>query len=356
MVLLTILAALLLLISYLASIVDPRKVWQFAFLGLAYPALLLANMLMLFYWIFKKKAWLCIPFLSILLGWNILFNNFSFRADIADSLKASEEQIRIMTYNVHNFKRFGEKNDLSTKKEILQIINLQQPDIICFQEFYTRNKGEFAISDSLKKMLKSDYHYFQPVSKNKFEAIGMAIYSKLPIVDEGTLHFSDIHTSNQCVYVDVKKGEKTFRIYNVHLQSINFKSEDYSYIDDVSNTGKADLYSSRRIGSKLKQAFLKRSEQVLMVKAHAEAANMPYLIAGDFNDTPASFAVNKMAEGIQNTFRVKGSGFSRTYNGMFPNYQIDYIMASNAFEIVNYKVLQKKLSDHYPVRSDLVLK
>lgn len=354
--LLNIIASLALLISYLASIVDPRKIWQLAFFGLAYPGLLLINIFILFYWILRKKLWVLIPICCILIGWNVLLNNVSFRSGTKDGPKESSDQIRVMTYNVHNFKRFGEKNDKSTKNDILGIIKLEQPDVICFQEFYTRRQGEFAIRDSLKKILKSNYYYFQPVSLNQYEAIGMAIFSKLPIVQQGVVPFKDSSSSNQCLYTDLKKGKRLFRVYNVHLQSINFKPEDYSYLDSVSTKGKTDMHSSRRIGSKLKQAFLKRSEQVILVKNHAQQSAYPYLIAGDFNDTPASFAVNQMAAGIQNAFREKGSGFSKTYNGMFPNYQIDYIMATTAFQVVNYKVLEKKLSDHYPVRSDLFLK
>jgi len=93
-----------------------------------------------------------------------------------------------------------------------------------------------------------------------------------------------------------------------------------------------------------------------IIKAHAAQCPYPYIISGDFNDTPASYSVNQMAKGLKNAFREKGSGFGRTYNGSFPNYQIDYIMASTQFDIASYHITEKKLSDHYPVRSDLVLK
>lgn len=356
LLLLNFLASLALIISYLAGLIDPRKIWQLAFFGLAYPGLLLANLLFLFYWILRRKIWVLLPLCCILIGWNVLLSNFSFHINSNDGPKASVNHIRVMTYNVHNFKRFGEKNDKSTKNDILHIIDQEQPDVICFQEFYTRRRGEYAIRDSLKKILKTNHYYFQPVSLNQYEAIGMAIFSKLPIVNQGLIPFKESTSGNQCLYADIKKEGRSFRIYNVHLQSINFEPQDYGYLDSVSIKGKTDIQSSKRIGSKLKQAFLKRSEQVLLIKNHAEQSAYPYLIAGDFNDTPASFAVNKMAAGLQNTFRKKGSGFCKTYNGMFPNYQIDYIMASSAFEVINYEVLEKKLSDHYPVRSDLMLK
>ena len=126
-------------------------------------------------------------------------------------------------------------------------------------------------------------------------------------------------------------------------------------MNSITGDGKADKSSARRLGSKLKIAFIKRSAQVVKIKAHAAHCLYPYIISGDFNDTPASYAVNEMAKGLKNAFREQGSGFGRTYNGNFPNFQIDYIMASPQFNVLSYLIIQKKLSDHYPVRSDLQL-
>jgi endonuclease/exonuclease/phosphatase family metal-dependent hydrolase len=167
---------------------------------------------------------------------------------------------------------------------------------------------------------------------------------------------ADKSSENQCLYIDVKKGEKSIRVYSMHLQSIHFDPDDYRYLNNVSKEGKADVSSTKRLGSKLKNAFIKRSEQVFKVRSHADACPYPYIISGDFNDTPTSFAVNQMCKGLKNAFREKGSGLGRTYNGSFPNYQIDYIMAGQQFNVTGYNIIEKKLSDHYPISSDLVLK
>jgi endonuclease/exonuclease/phosphatase family metal-dependent hydrolase len=346
-----------LLTSYLAPHVDPQKVWIFAFFGLAYPVLLFANVIMLVYWLLRRRWQFLLSLITILIGWNVLVNNIGFRLSGPDVEKPRQENtIRIMTYNVHSFKRYGSGNDISTKHEILNIIDQQKPDIIDFQEFYTKNRGQFEMRDSVIKIIGANYFYFDPVNFNSSEAMGMAIFSKFPIVAKGTISFSDVQSENQCLYVDVKKGQQTFRIYSVHLQSIHFDPEDYKYLDSVSKQGKADMKSTKRLGGKLKIAFTKRSQQVFKVKEHASKCPYPYLITGDFNDTPTSFAVNQMAKGLKNTFREKGSGFGRTYNGDFPNYQIDYIMASPQFDVLTYRIIEKKLSDHYPLRSDVLLK
>ncbi|RVU01253.1 endonuclease [Mucilaginibacter limnophilus] len=341
-----------LLISYLAPVVNPEKFWPLAFFGLAYPPILLLNMLAILYWVLRRKIYFFLSLVTILAGYHVLFNNIGFRFS---SSKANPEAIRIMTYNAHSFKPYGYNNDIATKQQMLQLVDDQQPDIISFQEFFTKKRGEYALLDSMKKIMKSSYYYFKPFHSSSAEEIGMAIFSKFPIENTGLIKLTDHISDNQCLFVDVKRNGKLFRIYNVHLQSIRFGPEDYKYLDTVSQKGKTNYASSRRLGSKLKQAFIRRSRQVFMIKQHASSCPHPYIINGDFNDTPSSFAVNTMAKGIKNAFREKGAGLGRTYNGNFPNYQIDYIMASNDFDFVNYRIIEKKLSDHYPLYSEVVL-
>ena len=116
--------------------------------------------------------------------------------------------MRIMTYNVHNFKRYGAKNDVSTKHEILQIITNESPDIIGFQEFYSRKHGEYDMVDSLQRILNTSGYYFEAFESNSTEGIGMATFSKLPISSTWADHVIRQKTSvNQCIYVDVKKRE-----------------------------------------------------------------------------------------------------------------------------------------------------
>jgi endonuclease/exonuclease/phosphatase family metal-dependent hydrolase len=344
-----------LLTSYLAPIINPTKFWPVAFFGLAYPFLLLGNVILIVYWLFRKSAWVFLSIIVIGIGWKVLNKNVGLRFTSSPTYIAGSNMIRMMTYNVHNFKRYGSKNDISTKHEILQIIKDQQPDIIGFQEFYTKNKGQYDVLDSIQKILNCKNYYFEQVRTNQDEALGLALFSKFPITAHGMIQLSEQGSENQCIYADIKKGVKTFRVYCVHLQSIHFDPEDYRYLNNVLQEGK-ESGSAKHLGIKLKTAFLKRSEQVFKIKDHAAACPYPYIISGDFNDTPTSFAVNQMSTGMKNAFTEKGSGLGRTYNGSFPNYQIDYIMASQQFDVADHYIIEKRLSDHYPVRSDLVLK
>ena len=349
--------AVALLISYLAPITNPQTAWLIPFFGLAYPPLFASNVILAVYWLIRRKWLVLIPLICIFCGWHVMGNNIGLHASGNDGPKANDPNlVRVMTYNVHNFKRYGSNNDSSTRHQILSIINRQQPDVISFQEFYTRKRGPYNMLDSLEKVMGSDYNYFEPIIFNSTEAIGIAIFSKYPIIAHGSIPIADKTSENACIYVDVKKGDRPFRVYTVHLQSVRFDPEDYKYLNSISKQGTTDVSSVRRLGGKLKIAFIKRSLQVAKIREHMAQCPYPYIISGDFNDTPSSYAVNQMAQGLKNAFREKGFGFGRTYNGDFPNYQIDYIMASPQFDVVNYHIVEQKLSDHYPVRSDLLLK
>ncbi len=349
------LLCLALLLSYMAPYINPHTNSYIAFFGLAYPPLLAANLLLIIYWLFFKARFALLSLLMVLAGWSSLNNHFGFHAAKHPAARDSGS-IRIMTYNVHEFKRYGLGNDSWTRHDILSIINTQQPDVIGIQEYYSRKKGQYNISDSIKAILNTQQCYIVPIRANTArEAMGMAIFSKFPIVNQGFIQLSENGNENQCIYIDVKRGARMFRVYSIHLESIHFDADDYQYLDSVKQQGETNVHSFRRICGKLKRAFIRRSEQVTLIKESADKCPYPYLIAGDFNDTPSSYAVHQISLGMINAFRQCGHGLGRTYNGDFPNYQIDYIMTSPQFQVMNYQVIEKKLSDHYPVYSDLFL-
>ncbi|MCX2573212.1 endonuclease/exonuclease/phosphatase family protein [Pedobacter sandarakinus] len=352
---LAIVLAIALISGTLAGNMDPRKHAIIAFFGLAYPYVLFFHIVFILWWCVSKK-WIfaALSMAIIFFGLSTLKATFAIGGDEGSNEKA-ENSIRMMTYNVHNFKLYGGKNDESVKEKILQIVKDQNPDVVCFQEFYTRYKGDFNTVDSLKKMLNSKHYYFVPTNKNDFEAIGLAIFSKYPIKKTGKIPFVEGFAGNMSIYADLKVNDQILRIYNVHFQSISFEKQDYEYLDKVKEMN-TELQPSKRILRMLKSAFLKRSSQVDVMKKEMASCTTPYLIAGDFNDTPASYVVTQITQGLNNAFIKKGSGFGKTYNGKFPNFQIDYIATSKDLEVLNYKIDEAKLSDHFPVRSDLRLK
>jgi endonuclease/exonuclease/phosphatase family metal-dependent hydrolase len=355
------LIALILVISLalgtLAGKIDPRDNKYIPFFGLAYPYLLMLNAAMIVWWLLRRRwLWAVLSAFVILIGWQAFNASIGFFGNEGVGPKADKDAIRMMTYNVHNFRPYGEEVIETVKEQMLDLIEDEHPDIICFQEFFTRYKGPYNITDSLKQSLKMKDVFFVPISQNEYEANGLAIFSRYPIINRGQIDFKDNNNGNTCIWADVKVQNRVMRVYNVHLQSIAFDKQDYNYLDKIKKKMDAELSSSKRIISMLKYAFTKRSEQVDFMLASMRNCEVPFIIAGDFNDTPASYSVTQLTSPLNNSFVKEGTGFGRTYNGKFPNFQIDYISTSKNIEILNHHVIGAKLSDHFPVRSDLKLK
>jgi endonuclease/exonuclease/phosphatase family metal-dependent hydrolase len=352
--LLAVFATIGLICGIMAGKKDPIDNVYLAFAGLAYPFLLFINVVFLLWWLLRRK-WIfaTITIAIIAFGWHTLIATIGFFGNSGKEEKGDDKQIRMMTFNVHNFKPYGDEITEEITQKMIAVVKGQHPDVICFQEFFTRFKGPYDTVDSLKKLLNAPYYYFMPSMESESEAIGLAIFSRYPIQNKGFIEFEN--TGNGSIYVDLKVNNQTLRVYNVHLQSISFDKEDYTYLDKVKEMD-AEVSSTKRIIRMLRTAFRKRSGQVKMMKAHMRNCQIPYVITGDFNDTPASYAVRQMTDSLQNAFIKKGQGLGRTYNGKFPNFQIDYIATTKEFEIINYKIIEAKLSDHFPVRSDILLK
>lgn len=342
-----------LLLGILAGKTDPRDLILIAFFGLAYPFFLLLNFLMVIWWCFRNRWIFALLTLGVILvGWHALIATVGLTGEAGEGAKQDPDLVRMMTYNVHSFKPYGEQSNEAVKQQMLDVVRTENPDIICFQEYYTRRKGSFDLTDSLKRILKTRNLHFVPSNSNDYESYGLAIFSRYPIVNKGEIVFPD-HNGNESIFIDVMIKGKKIRVYNVHLQSISFDKQDYNYLDKVKQKIDTELTPAKRILRMLKTAFLKRSAQVDIMKAHMKTCETPFLIAGDFNDTPASYAVTQMTSALNNTFVEKGSGLGRTYNGKFPNFQIDYISVTRTIRVMNHRIIEAKLSDHFPVRSDL---
>lgn len=341
-----------LLISYTASFIDPAAAWPVAFFGLAYPFLMFFNVLFVIYWTLRFRWPVLISVICIAIGWNIHQDHFII------SLKkpaepVSARSIKIMSYNAHLFKPVKpNKHDKKTKHEMLDMILSENASIICFQEFYTRNKGTYNILDSLKKA-GYRYYFVEVFEQNQDEKNAMAIFSRYEIINKKLVPFYPHKHANMCTYADMLIDGDTIRVINIHLQSISFQPEDYEYLNRVTRDAETDMLSSRRIGSRLKKAFISRSNQAEIVRELVEASPYPVIVSGDFNDTPISYSFNLISKGLKNTFKEKGKGFGITYGGDFPNFQIDYILCSPRFEVQKYKVIKRKYSDHYPVVATL---
>jgi endonuclease/exonuclease/phosphatase family metal-dependent hydrolase len=182
----------------------------------------------------------------------------------------------------------------------------------------------------------------------------MFIYTKFPIVNTGKIEFEN--TKGNCVqWVDVKIKNETFRIYNVHLQSIKFDERDYD-IMKLNGNNDTIINKAESIMLKMKEAWQVRAKQAELLKDHIESCPHKIILCGDFNDTPISYTYNTVVGNLKDAFIESGSGFSQTYSGRMPSFRIDYILADKSFDIYNYELGDKYWSDHKLVQTTLHIK
>ncbi|MFZ5942268.1 MAG: endonuclease/exonuclease/phosphatase family protein [Bacteroidota bacterium] len=338
-----------LLLAYMSVFVNPSVFVIPAFFGLAYPYLLILNVIFLFYWIIRLKKEFLLPLVVILLGWNHLTSLLPMRFAQEKTREAEAPFIKVLTYNVRSLNVFNWANNKNARNEIFSLIRAEDPDVFGLQEFYTTPARGKRLRDVIREFPATPYHsvYFSIDGKDG-EGFGIATFSRYPIIKTSRIPFD--HTMNLAVYSDIKVGDDTLRVINVHLQSIRFREKNYAFMDTLklkyNNQQMAEL---KDIGLRLRDGFAMRAEQSRIISNYVKLSPYPVIVIGDFNDTPVSYTYHRVIRGLKDSFRESGKGFGNTYAGELPSFRIDYILHSPELASKDYKRIRKKYSDHFPV-------
>jgi endonuclease/exonuclease/phosphatase family metal-dependent hydrolase len=345
------------LVAYLAPLVNPARFFIPALFGLAYPYLLILNLGLLCYWIIRLKKEALIPLLVILLGWNQLNNllPFSGRHKGIPETAAPERFFSILSYNVRGFDRYHWRQDPNTRMDIFHFIHAQDPDILCFQEYFTyryKDRTQSDLAAHLKQYPESALYFISNVTGEN--GYGIATYSKFPILRSSRIPFNS--SSNGALYTDLLIREDTVRVFNIHLQSFRFEKENYAFMDTLRLAYSSEqMKELKNIGSRMKQAYILRAEQARMISSYLHDSPHPVVVVGDFNDTPQSYAYRKIRKGLQDAFRKSGKGFGNTYFGEFPSFRIDHILVGGPLIPSQFKRLKVDYSDHFPITAEIYL-
>jgi endonuclease/exonuclease/phosphatase family metal-dependent hydrolase len=350
-----VIAVLILWLSGLSAYVDPIKFVFPAFLGLAYPFVLLLNLGFILLWLFLQKKYVLISLLGIIIGYQAFskFFQVNFNTD------KPEKTTKIMTYNVRLFDLYNWSHNKETRNKIFDLLKSENADIYCFQEFYqVDKKGAFTTRDTMATFLKANKYREAYTHKMRGDQyFGVATFTVYPIVNSGVIKFSN-DINNVCLFIDLEIDKDTIRVYNMHIASIRFSYDDYDFI------AKADYRQDEKelkkgfstIYHRLSDAFVKRSVQTKIVLSHIEKSPYPVIVCGDFNDSPISYCYQSFSDQLIDSFKEAGNGIGNTYVGAMPSYRIDYVFHSNEFKATGYSTLKQKLSDHFPVMVEISLK
>lgn len=326
--------------AFFCVLIPPSLFWICSFIALSIPLLILIQFFFLIYWGLKRKNQALLPFFTLALAYPFLSATFSFSAQ-----EDSAKNLSVLSYNTRVFNVYDHlnKNFDSSKKMIEWVCN-DNADVKCFQEYYNDRKSPIFKTTQKLGRDKGYYHFVKPVVINHIGAeFGLAIFSKYPIVDKGVIDLQ-MESTNSAIFADIKVDEDTFRVINVHLQSLSISEDDLEF-----NSNSKENY--KNLFTKIKEGYLNRDRQLENIEIYLKDSPYKTIVCGDLNDTPYSYVYFRLKKYLNNAFEEAGSGFGFTYNGKLFFLRIDNQFFSDDLEATNFETKKEvKFSDHFPIK------
>jgi len=336
--------AFTLLVSYLAVVISPGDFALPAFFGLAYPYILLINIILVIIWAMLLRFEALISVVVIAIG----FTHFSNYIKLVRPSGDKTNTFKVLSYNVRLFNYFENNHGITSEKKIIQFLKTQKPDIICLQEFFLLGNPKVEEALIIADLGGEYYSHMKIIGSGKNRFYGIVTLSRFPIIGKGEI----VHrgSSSLSIYTDVLIQKDTFRIYNNHLQSFRLHRLERSFIEELTaSDDKETMNEVKSLSVSLKKGFVNRALQAQVVKENINRSPFPVIVAGDFNDTPVSYAYRKIRKGFKDSFVNSGYGAGFTYIGNYPRNRIDYILYNDALINSYFEIIKVKYSDHYPI-------
>ena len=320
------------LIGLFGGDVNPAGNTARAMLVYALPILIIANVIIIIYWLVQRKFhWAIMPLIALLSC--IPYSGTLFQFGSLDENADTKPGFKIATYNVA---LFGRETTGFMAMDILAEMKKQKVDIVCFQE-YSDHSGDKKNSDSYKE-------YFPYMAMGEHD---MVIYSRYPITNSKNLNFE--MTNNSAMWAEIKINGNVCRVYNVHLETTGLNRTMYKAaklqnqgVDVESNALMKAIYGNYTIG------MMARAGQANVLAMDMRECEAPIIVCGDFNDVPYSYVYNTMLGDKIDGFKECGSGFMYTFRGN-KKVRIDYIFHDKGMTGISYYKKELSYSDHYPV-------
>lgn len=356
---------ILLVVVYLLTCFIPflnaGKYWPIAVLGLGFPLMLVLLITFILIWAIVRSRWAFVPLIALILSWQQISAFLAFGMPPSSDNSKPENSLRVLSWNVSSWDEANKHKNggQSHRKDMLALIKSRDPDILCLQEFFEfESSNYYEPNIPAVKAMGYPYYYFVPhyFRYRKAYRMGVAIFSKYPIVDTAVVPYKQNSAADNLVYTDVNVNGKLIRVMTIHLQSVRFNSVDYEGINRIKNTDDEALEASKTILSKIIKAYRSRSGQAEQVRQEIDKSPIPVIICGDFNDVPNSYTYFTIRGDLNDAFIAKGAGIGKTLRILSPTLRIDYILADKSLPVYRFNKFNVPYSDHYPIMADILLK
>lgn len=320
--------------AYFAGKINPAENMFAAYISLGKPILIVINAFLLIYWLIRFRYWVWVPLIA--LGTN--YEYISSMYQIYNSTKyANDNKLKVVTYNVHSF---GDEITGYSAKEFANMLNKDEVDVICFQEY--RGNGDFTNKDLYNTYSKTFPYSFIPEGKSQ------AIYSKYPIKQSQIIEFPK--TNNGAIWTDLNVKGSTIRIINVHMQTTSF-DRMRSKAAQARGARNEDLENEiyAQYTDNFEANIIRRAEQAKVIASVIEATEHSVILCGDLNDIPGTYTYETLKGDLKDGFMTAGEGYGATYRYFHNILRIDYLFHSSSLQGIKYGVIPYEMSDHNPV-------
>lgn len=344
----TLLLSLYTLIVYSLSYLLIFSHWIAGFLMMSLPIAQFLTFLVFIYWLIQRPKRALVPFLVLAIGYG-----FYGRTYVNNSLPLSDEKgFSVLTYNT--FGMFSGYSDPKSKglNSLKNFLESNTAEIKCFQEFYYNSKRQDY--KSLDYLTKNTPHFvnisFDKDFYDKEEEMGLAIFSKYPILEHGGEEFEN--STNGYIWANIKIGDQIIKVINVQLFSMSIR------IGKVASQLKTQNYEvagneSRGILSSLKKGFIFHKKEIDIINELIRESEYPVIVTGDINETPYGYVYGTLRERLNNAFEVSGRGYGFTLARAPYFVRIDNQFYSDELNSTRFETLSDiKYSDHYPIIGD----
>lgn len=357
---LNVLASIIFLLACLAPSLDPIEWWFISLLGLGFALLVVTLVAFILFWLVFKARFILLSLIPLLIGYKSIATFFALNATHKFNYQKDPGTLRVAHWNVARFIEWRRNNNKGsqTRLKMMDQIKEQNADVLCMQEFFTSTSTDYYNNlEHLMKEMGYRYYYYAWMNDGDLQWMGNAIFSKVPIVDSGHVYFPHSKFPETLLYADLAFNNDTIRVYTTHLQSVQFKKEDFENIEEIKDGDKNLIQNTKGIFGKVRRAMMLRKGQADIIKEMLSNDPYPTILTGDFNDVPNSYAYATIRnEKFTDAFLEKGFGVGRTYNSISPTLRIDYILHTKEFEVMQFNRIVRELSDHYMLVADVRLK
>lgn len=343
-------------------------VWIVApFLGLIFGVLLVLSLLWLAFLILTRHWGLTLVMLAVLLMcsgriWRYCPIHLSDQPAITNEVEQNGEvgtsrvdTIRVLTFNTCAMGR-AKVNRMDAPIPVIDMVNESGADIVCLQEYNFSSSKKGQSEEIIRDKLRKNYPYYHLLLNSGSKNMGIVLYSKWPIVYTEKI---DKKEKKYCwaFYCELKIHGRKVGLVNCHLRNNSISKSNRKLFHDQVEHFETD--SLRRMEEGFRQlgpSFRERTEQVALIncflrdRAEKRKAEIPMLICGDMNDTPASFAYRVMRGDLDDAWEDAGCGLGISFRDMPFWFRIDHIFHSKHFRTLRAERLDDmKESDHFPV-------